>query len=130
MSVPSNRFLKYKLYRKPTHHRHNYTCKFAPSIFTKIFKILHHLMLWYIKLLNVPLNHKDFQSKINTFKFVAVKKEYKRGMVDKLVHKYNNRQNKKVLNRQNKYNFISAIYTNLLPNTCLLYTSRYIFSYT
>ena len=61
-------------------------------------------------MLNVPLKQENFQDKINTIKFTAVKNGYKCEMIDKLISKDKNRQNINIKTDKNKFSFISAIY--------------------
>ena len=61
----------------------------------------------------------DFQDEINIIKFIAVKNGYKSEMINKLLRKYKNTQNKNVETDKNKSTFIFAVYTNLVPNIIL-----------
>ena len=130
-----NRSFTYKIYRKPTttdltihaHSYHPYTQKIAP------FNAFVH------RLLNVPLSREDYRDEVNIIKYIAVKNGYKSNMIDNLIRKHRYKQNKMKTDKD-KVQFVSAEYTNVLPNviknefkklninvsfrTCLLYTSR------
>ena len=107
-----NNHLGFKIYQKPTttdivinaKSNHPYTQKMAA------FNALAY------RLLNVPMNTEDYKDESNVIKHIALRNGYKIEIVDKIIRKQLRKINGDNNKAKNKTQYVSALYTNLLPN--------------
>ena len=85
---------KFSIYRKPTttdtliHNSSNHPIQHKLAAFRTMIRRLN----------NIPLGEKDYKGELNTIKHLAETNGYNRTIINKLLHKTNNRQRQKTTN--------------------------------